>query len=63
MNADKDISWYYRILEIRKQPALATHEDILKLTDDVLLNLYMGSNSNPVSSLSTMLINKTINTK
>lgn len=60
MQSNKDIEWYYRILEIRKEPSLATPEDILKLTDDVLMQLYFNGEKNSIPALGTSLINKSI---
>jgi hypothetical protein len=60
MQNNKDIEWYYRILEIRKEPSLATPEDILKLTDDVLMQLYFGGEKNSIFALGTSLTNKSI---
>lgn len=35
-----DTEWFYRILEIRKNPDCATKEDILKMADDLFLSIY-----------------------
>ena len=34
--------WLMRVMEIRKYPASATPEEIVKLTDDVLMQIYFG---------------------
>jgi len=34
--------WLMRVMEIRKQPTSATPEEIVKLTDDVLMQIYFG---------------------
>lgn len=34
--------WLIRVMEIRKNPASATPEEILKLADDYFYNLYFG---------------------
>lgn len=41
----QDTDWFFRILEIRKNPEMTSHEEILKMADDLVL--YMCSMAPP----------------
>jgi hypothetical protein len=32
----QEIEWIWKIMEIRKKPELASHDDIVKMTDEIL---------------------------
>lgn len=34
--------WMWRLMEIRKNPSIATHEDVLKMADDIFYTFYAG---------------------
>ena len=42
----QEIEWIWKIMEIRKKPELASHDDIIKMTDEIL---YKQFSSAPVS--------------
>lgn len=44
-----DTEWFYRILEIRKNPDSATKEDILKMADDLVLVIYGWQSENKIA--------------
>lgn len=42
MRFEMDFSqqWIWRLMEIRKNPSVATHEDVLKMADDIFYTFY-----------------------
>lgn len=55
--ADRDITWMWRIMEIRKNPELATHEDIINMTDDILLGIYTKNSNTSFADVGKNFIN------
>ena len=52
--------WMWRIMEIRKNPSLATPDDIVKMTDDIIYKLYFGASNNEIAELGRLMTSKSI---
>jgi len=52
--------WMWRVMEIRKNPSLATPDDIVKMTDDILYKIYFGKSEADISELGRVLTGKSV---
>lgn len=52
---DNDPTWMYRIMEIRKDPACATPEEIQRLATDLIYSMYCTMPKNPFADLAQIL--------
>jgi hypothetical protein len=52
--------WMWRIMEIRKNPSLATPDDIVKMTDDILYKIYFGKSQTGIAEVGKVLTGKLV---
>lgn len=58
MSEDLSREWMYRVMEIRKDPSIATPEDIAKLATDYIYSVFSAMPRNPIADLAQILTNQ-----
>lgn len=55
MAEELDQDWIFRVMEIRKDPSVATVADIEKLASDFIYSLYCNIPRHPIAELAQIL--------